>query len=49
VEFRGLDVKEKYSIVDYVNNRDLGVLKGDDPYLNISFNDCLLVELKPIK
>ena len=49
LEFRGLDKDEEYKVVDYVNNKELGILKGDNPYLKISFNDYLLVELNPLK
>jgi len=49
VEFRGLDRTKEYKAVDYVNNIDLGILKGERPYLNVSFDDYLLVELTPDK
>jgi hypothetical protein len=39
----------KYRIVDYGNNKDLGVIEGNMPYVNVSFNDYLLLEVNPIK
>jgi alpha-galactosidase len=49
VEFRGLDMNKEYKVVDYVNNKELGILKGDNPYLNITFDDYLLVEVTALK
>jgi alpha-galactosidase len=49
VEFRGLDIEKEYKVVDYVNNKELGIVKGDKPNLKVSFNDYLLLELDPLK
>jgi alpha-galactosidase len=49
VEFRGLDKNVEYKVVDYVNNKELGILKGDNPHLNVTFDDYLMVELDPVK
>jgi alpha-galactosidase len=49
LEFRGLDKDVEYKVVDYVNTKELGILQGDNPYLNLSFNDYLLLELNPMK
>ncbi len=49
VDFRGLDKDVKYRVIDYVNNKELGIIKGDQPYLQVSFDDYLLLELNPLK
>jgi alpha-galactosidase len=49
LNFRGLDKNKKYRVVDYVNNRELGTITGDKPYLNVSFDDYLLLEVSPLK
>lgn len=46
VELRGLD-KRSYRIMDYVNNKDLGTIKGPKAELKVSFNKHLLIEVKP--
>lgn len=48
VDFRGLDKNVKYKVVDYVNNTELGIIKGNKPYLQVSFDDYLLLELNPL-
>ena len=45
VELRGLEKDRKYKVVDYVNNKDLGILDGDKPFLNVSFEDYLLLQV----
>ena len=49
IDFRGLDKNIKYRAMDYVNNKDLGIIEGDKPYLRVSFDDYLLLELNPLK
>ncbi len=45
VEFRGLD-NRSYRIVDYVNNKELGQVSGNDR-LNLQFEEYLLVKAIP--
>jgi alpha-galactosidase len=47
VELRGLDANKKYSVVDYVNNKNLGTVTGKDSTLKISFQQSLLIEVRP--
>ena len=49
VDLRGLDENVKYKVVDYANNKELGTIKGDKPYLQVSFDDYLLLELRPLE
>ncbi|HPH95887.1 MAG TPA: alpha-galactosidase [Anaerolineaceae bacterium] len=42
VELRGLEAKT-YRIVDYVQDRDLGVIDGEAPWLDVTFNGALLL------
>ena len=46
IELRGLD-NRMYQVVDYVNNKDLGTVKGPKATLDVSFNKYLLIEVKP--
>jgi len=48
LQFKGLSEKS-YKVVDYVNNRDMGVLNKENPELNASFEKYLLVMAYPIK
>jgi alpha-galactosidase len=43
VELRGLE-PGKYHVVDYVNNKDFGVVTAPDARLKVDFNDHLLLE-----
>jgi alpha-galactosidase len=45
VNLRGLDKNKKYRVLDYGNNRELGLVNGDEPYLNVSFDNYLLLEV----
>jgi alpha-galactosidase len=45
IEFRGLDDK-KYTIVDYVNNKELGKIEGNG-ILHVQFEEYLLVKAVP--
>ena len=49
IEMRGLDKGREYRVVDYANNKELGIIKGDKPYLKVSFDDYLLLEVSPLK
>jgi len=46
VELRGLQ-NRMYQVIDYVNNKDLGAVKGPRAMLNVSFKNYLLIEVKP--
>jgi len=46
VLFRGLEDKE-YSIIDYVNNKELGMIRGNGK-LSVMFEDYLLVKAVPV-
>jgi len=46
IEFRGLDKKKTYDVYDYVNHKSLGQVNGEKPFLVVSFQRNLLVELK---
>jgi len=47
VELRGLE-NITYKVTDYVNNIDLGKVKGPKGKLNIEFNNYLLIECTPL-
>jgi alpha-galactosidase len=46
IELRGL-APGKYHVVDYVNNRDLGIVTAPNPRLKASFTDHLLLQATP--
>lgn len=46
VQLRGLD-KRTYRVVDYVNNKNLGTVKGPTAKLRASFDKYLLIEAVP--
>jgi alpha-galactosidase len=46
LEFRGLDPAKSYMVVDYVNDAKLGTISGDNPVLDASFKQYLLVQLE---
>ena len=48
VELRGLDQNRSYNVVDYENNMKLGVIKGKDPKIDVSFANYLLLEVSPL-
>ena len=48
IELRGLDPKMKYRIVDYENNKEIGIVPGRKPFLEVSFNNYLLLEASPV-
>jgi hypothetical protein len=43
VELRGLE-PGKYHVVDYVNNKDYGIVSAPDARLKVDFTDNLLLE-----
>ena len=46
VELRGLENQE-YKIVDYVNDKDYGIVTGPDPKLDVTFEKNLLLMAIP--
>ncbi|MFO7445003.1 MAG: alpha-galactosidase [Ignavibacteriaceae bacterium] len=48
VELRGLESKT-YKVTDYVNNKELGEVKGPVGKLDVEFNKSLLIECIPVK
>ena len=48
VNLRGLEKNKIYKVVDYGNNKVLGIINGNNPYLEVSFADYLLLEVAPI-
>ena len=47
VELRGLSAEKRYKIVDYVNQRDYGVVAGPTAKLKVEFMANLLLEATP--
>src|SRR5680860_1483239 len=45
ISLRGLDTNGKYTVTDYFNNVDLGTVSGNDPKLDTSFKQFLLIEV----
>ena len=45
IEFRGLSPNVKYQVIDYVNNKKLGVVSSSNPKLKTTFKKHLLVVL----
>lgn len=45
VELRGLDKTKEYIVYDYVEDRQLGTVRGDEPTMNTSFKDHLLISV----
>ena len=46
MELRGLR-PGAYKVVDYVNNKDLGIIQGTTAKLPVKFEDDLLLEVTP--
>jgi alpha-galactosidase len=49
IELRDLDKEKTYEVYDYGNRRELGTVKGSEPYLRIAFKDSLLLRVRPAK
>jgi len=47
VELRGLDKGKEYVVRDYLNEVALGTVSGNDPRLQVAFEDDLLIEVYP--
>jgi len=48
IELRGLDENKSYEVTDYAHNRNLGIIKGSLPYINVGFKESLLIRVKPV-
>ena len=49
LELKGLDKNKKYMIRDYVNDKDLGIVYGNDPLLKTDFMNHMLIEVFPVE
>ncbi|SEK20448.1 alpha-galactosidase [Maribacter orientalis] len=47
IQLKGLDQSKTYLVRDYFNNETLGEISGANPIYNGSFDDFLLLEIKP--
>jgi len=47
LELRGLDPEMKYRIVDYENEKEIGIINGSDPFITVSFVNYLLLVAIP--
>ena len=45
IELRGLEKGENYTVFDYVNNVEIAKINGDNPVIDVKFNNYLLVEV----
>ncbi len=48
VELRGLSLGE-YQVTDYVNRRNLGMVRGPKGHLRVAFKHSLLIEAEPVR
>jgi len=46
IELRGLDQDKSYEVFDYAHDRNLGIIKGSKPLLNIGFKESLLIRVR---
>jgi alpha-galactosidase len=46
IELRGLDQDKLYNVYDYAHKRDLGIIKGSEPFINIGFKESLLMKVQ---
>jgi alpha-galactosidase len=44
---RGLEKGVNYTVYDYGNDKQLGIVNGDNPSMNLDFNDYILIKVKP--
>ena len=47
IELKGLNHNKIYHVYDYVNRKNLGTIKGQNPSINVTFNKHLLIEVYP--
>jgi alpha-galactosidase len=48
IELRGLATGRLYEVYDYENDRPLGQISGNDPFLRAAFKGSLLLRLRPL-
>jgi alpha-galactosidase len=48
LQIKGLSEKS-YKVIEYVNNRDLGIIDKEKPELDTSFDKYLLIMAYPVK
>ena len=48
IELRGLDVTKKYAVTDYYNDKNLGIINGNQPKLKVNFKQFLLIRVTAI-
>ena len=44
VELRGLPKGKQFRIIDYPNDKELGVISGNSPFVDVAFKDYLLIK-----
>jgi alpha-galactosidase len=49
ITLRGLEKGRRYSVRNYADDIDLGVVSGDNPVLNMAFKEQLLLEVSPLR
>lgn len=49
IELRGLDSNKRYSVLDYVNDKSLGIVSGKKPIIKFAFTESLLIEVKEVR
>ena len=47
IQLRGLKKEKDYVVYDYVNHKNLGLVNGESPFLDVSFQKYLLIEVYP--
>ena len=48
IELRGLDKNSSFAVYDYKNRRELGTIKGSEPYIKMAFKENLLLRVSPL-
>ncbi len=48
IQLRGLDKEIEYSAYDYANDKQLGLVNGNNPVIHIDFKEDLLLHLTPL-
>ena len=47
INLKGLDQNKVYHVYDYVNRKNIGTIKGEKPFINVTFHKYLLIEVYP--
>lgn len=48
LELRGLEQHKKYKVMDYFNNKEIAIIDGAHPKIEIRFDQFLLIEVTPL-